>query len=151
MNVMLVVTIVGAVILLLSLLLGDVLEGLDIGVSATAVGAALALFGAVGLVAGTAPVVLLVAAVVAILAGVGVQWIIAHAIRTESSANDYEVVGLEGVATALTGPGSGQVRLDHPLETGRRVAWSRDYIEVGSRVRVVAVDGVRVQVEPIPR
>lgn len=144
---MLAVAIVGIVILAASLLLGDLLDLPDIGVSATAVGAALALFGAVGQVLGAGPITLAIAAALAVGAGVGVQAIITHAIRTESSATDYEVVGLEGACTVLTGPTNGQVRLEHELETGPRLAWSEELIEVGTRVRVVAVDGVRVQVE----
>ncbi|WAC52128.1 NfeD family protein [Frigoribacterium sp. SL97] len=61
----------------------------------------------------------------------------------------WSPVGFVGVTTEATGPAGGEVRLDDVRELERRLATSDARIERGVRVRVVAENGPRVQVEAL--
>jgi membrane-bound ClpP family serine protease len=143
---------VGLVVLLLSIVVGDLLDVFDIGdglVSGVAVGAALAIFGLAGVVtlqnglpSGWTYVI---AAAMALVALVVIQMLVRRVTRRETGGH-WSPVGFVGTATETITPTGGEVRLDDVRELERRLAVSSDRIERGSRVRVVAEAGPRVEV-----
>ena len=145
---------IGVALLVISLVFGDLLDMVDaqdFGISGVAVGAALASFGAAGLVLGDSGLMIFLSIVIALLLAWGVQAIVNHLARNEVSSIDYSVLGLEGVLTATTGPTSGEVRLDDSREVEKRMAMASEYLEVGTRVRVIDMKGPGVVVEPVAR
>jgi len=146
---------VGLVLLLLSIVVGDLLDAVDVGdglVSGVAVGSALSIFGLAGVVtqqAGLAPALTwVVAAVMAAVALVVVQAAVRHVTRRDSGGH-WSPVGFVGTTTETTTPTGGEVRLDDARELERRLAVSPGRIERGVRVRVVAESGPRVEVVPL--
>ncbi|MFC8190198.1 hypothetical protein ACFUMH_00895 [Cellulomonas sp. NPDC057328] len=152
MTVFLVIGAVGLVVLLASLVFGDLLESFDIGqggVSGIAVGAGAVVFGASGVIALSSELDLVWAYVIALglaaLAVVVAQLLIRNLSATED-APPPPLEGAFGVTTATTGPGGGEVRLEGVRDLESRLAWADDEIEAGARVVVVAVSGSRVRV-----
>ncbi|MFS0703661.1 hypothetical protein AB6N23_03990 [Cellulomonas sp. 179-A 9B4 NHS] len=152
MTVFLVIGAVGLVVLLASLVFGDLLESFDIGqggVSGIAVGAGAVVFGASGVIALSSELDLVWAYVLAVglaaLAVVVAQLLIRNLSATED-APPPPLEGAFGVTTATTGPGGGEVRLEGVRDLESRLAWADDEIEAGARVVVVAVSGSRVRV-----
>ncbi|WP_423921211.1 hypothetical protein ACPEEZ_00315 [Frigoribacterium sp. 2-23] len=146
---------IGLVLLLVSLVVGDLLDMIDIGdglVSGVAFGAALAIFGLAGVVTSQAGLptwaTYVVAIGIALVALVLIQLFVRRVTRNESGGY-YSPVGLVGTATEATTPTGGEVRLDDVRELERRLAFSSRRIERGARVRVVADAGTRVEVEPL--
>lgn len=143
---------VGLVVLLLSIVVGDLLDVFDIGdglVSGVAVGAALAIFGLAGVVtlqsglpAGWTYVIAVGMALVALVA---IQLLVRRVTRRETGGH-WSPVGFVGTATETTTATGGEVRLDDTRELERRLAFSVERIERGQRIRVVAETGPRVQV-----
>ena len=156
---MIVFVIVGAVGLLLllsSILLGDLLDAIGGGdglVSGVALGAALAIYGVGGVLADQAGIgsggAIAIAVALALVALVVVQLAVRFVAKQESGGG-YSPVGMVGVVTSPTSPTGGEVRLEHSRELERRLAQSDAPLAVGTRIRVVSEDGFRVRVEPDP-
>ncbi|PWD51522.1 hypothetical protein C8046_13505 [Serinibacter arcticus] len=151
MTVFLVIGAIGLLLLLASLVFGDVLEIPDFFISTTAFGAALTGFGAIGLIVSNDALRFLLATVAAVALGALVQLVITRARSSEVSSIGYDLVGALGTLTATTGPSSGEVRLDDSREIETRLAYSEDWLEPGARVEVVALDGSRVEVRAVDR
>jgi membrane-bound ClpP family serine protease len=155
-TVFLIVGAVGLLLLLSSILLGDLLDAFGGGdglVSGVALGAALAIYGVGGVLADQAGVgsggAIAIAVALAIVALVVVQLAVRFVAKQESGGS-YSPVGMVGVVTSPTSPTGGEVRLEHIRELERRLAMSEEPLVVGTRIRVVSEDGFRVRVEPDP-
>lgn len=70
-------------------------------------------------------------------------------IRNDSNSIGYDIVGMTGVLTALTGPKSGEVKIDDPREVETRMAIADEFIERGTQVEIVSTDGVYVKVKEL--
>jgi membrane-bound ClpP family serine protease len=142
----------GLTLLVVSLVIGDVLDHFEIGdgmLSGTALAVAFTVFGAAGAITVTSGLdvvwAYVLAGVLAVLAYVAA----ALAVRSLAKSSDgvpASAVGLSGVATAAIGESGGEVSLHGPGELERRLAFSDAPIAEGSRVRVVAHAGSRVKV-----
>jgi membrane protein implicated in regulation of membrane protease activity len=152
MTAFLIVGLVGAALLIVSTLLGDLLGMFDIGdglISGASVGAGLTFFGIPGyLVLGadgplwmalTAGVILAAAAMFMIRA-------ITHKLAASSQPDTYELVGLAGVTTEATTATYGEVQLSHPLEINKRLAFSSEALPAGTSVIVTETLGSKVKV-----
>jgi len=141
---------VGLLLLLVSLFADGLFDLLDGAISATGVGAAFTVFGAVGAIVtanGLPPwSAYLIAGVVGVLAFVGVQLVI-RALRRSEDGAPSSPVGLHGTARSTITGSSGEVSLDGPNEIETRMAYSLERIEPGERIRVVELQGTRVRVE----
>jgi membrane-bound ClpP family serine protease len=151
----LIVGAIGLLLLLTSIVIGDLLDLVGAGdglVSGIAVGAALSIFGVAGVitVSNDLPTVLtyVIAVALAVVALVAIQLFVSHIARQESGGH-YSPVGLVGFTTVNTGPAGGEVRLDDVRELERRPAISETSLAAQTRIRVVEEDGYRVRVEPI--
>ena len=151
----LIVGAIGLLLLLSSIVIGDLLDLVGIGdglVSGVAVGAALSIFGVAGIitVSNDLPTIwtYVIAVALAIVALVAIQLFVKHIAQQESGGH-YSPVGLVGITTVSTGPVGGEVRLDDVRELERRPAVSDATIAAQTRIRVVEEDGYRVKVEPI--
>jgi membrane-bound ClpP family serine protease len=151
----LIVGAIGLLLLLSSIVIGDLLDLVGIGdglVSGVAVGAALSIFGVAGIltVSNDLPTVwtYVIAVALAIVALIAIQLFVKHIAQQESGGH-YSPVGLVGITTVGTGPAGGEVRLDDVRELERRPAVSDATIAAQTRIRVVEEDGYRVRVEPI--
>lgn len=152
MLIFLIVGSIGLVLLLASILIGDLLEligGGDGLVSGVAVGAGLAIFGLAGIVTsanGLPPVwTYVIAAAIALIVLVLIQLFVQRVAHQEVGGH-YSPVGLTGTTTVATGPAGGEVRLDDVRELERRMAVSDAPLPAGARISVVAEDGFRVRV-----
>ncbi|AZH84071.1 hypothetical protein EAO79_15120 [Plantibacter sp. PA-3-X8] len=151
MTLFIIVGAVGLVIVLISLVFGEIFDFLDGAVSATALGSAFTVFGAVGAIvlANGLPVwsAYVISAVIGVLVLVGVQLMIRSFKRSEDGTPSSPL-GLYGVARSTISASFGEVSLDGPHEIETRLAFSDTRIETGSRIRVVELQGSRVKVEP---
>lgn len=144
----------GIVLLLISMIVGDIFDSFDIGdgaISGTGLGAAAVLFGASGAITITSGLPIWWAYIFALIAAVIAYVITQVAIKRLSSSSDgtpVDVTGSTGVSTADISPAGGEVSLDGPHEIERRLAFSDEPIPSGTRIRVVRVSGTKVQVEP---
>ena len=143
---------VGLAVLLLSLVLGDLVDLGDGDVSGTSLGAGAVTFGAIGTIVTVngLPVVwaYVASAVFAVLVMLGVQRLVRRLRETEDGIA-YTTVGISGVVTATVVPnGAGEVSLDDPRELERRLAWADTEIPAGARIVVVEQAGSRVKVIP---
>jgi membrane-bound ClpP family serine protease len=146
---------VGLVLLLVSFVIGDVMDHLGIGsgaVSGTALAIGLVVFGAAGALTVTGGLALVWAYVLALTLAWLAYLLVVVAIRAVNRSSDgtpASPVGLSGVATAPISAEGGEVRLDGPGEVERRLAFADEPIESGARVRVVEHEGTRVKVTPV--
>ncbi|MBF4564712.1 NfeD family protein [Plantibacter sp. VKM Ac-2876] len=151
MTLFIIVGAVGLVIVLISLVFGEIFDFLDGAVSATALGSAFTVFGAVGAIVlanGLPPwSAYVISAVIGVLVLVGVQLMIRSFKRSEDGTPSSPL-GLYGVARSTISASFGEVSLDGPHEIETRLAFSDTRIETGSRIRVVELQGSRVKVEP---
>ena len=151
MTLFIIVGAVGLVIVLISLVFGEIFDFLDGAVSATALGSAFTVFGAVGAIvlANGLPdwSAYVISAVIGVLVLVGVQLMIRSFKRSEDGTPSSPL-GLYGVARSTISGSFGEVSLDGPHEIETRLAFSDTRIETGSRIRVVELQGSRVKVEP---
>lgn len=142
---------IGLVVVLVSLFFGEILDLLDGALSATAVGSAFTVFGAVGaiVIVNGLPEwsAYLISAVVGIVVLIGVQMLI-RAFRKSEDGTPADPTGLYGTARSTITVSSGEVSLDGPNEIETRMAFSDTRIEMGSRIRVIEMQGTRVRVEP---
>ncbi|PVU82901.1 hypothetical protein DDP54_07665 [Cellulomonas sp. WB94] len=142
----------GLVLLLLSLVVGEVFEEIgfgDGGLSGSSIGIGAVVFGASGVIAlsnglGTGWAYGIAIAFAVVAAGVA-QAVITRLARSEDPPPP-PLEGAFGVATATTGPEGGEVRLEGVRDLENRLAWSDERIEAGTRVVVLAVSGSRVHV-----
>lgn len=155
MTVFLVIGGIGLVVLLLSLVLGDVVEAFDVGdggFSGIAAGVGAVVFGASGVIALGQDLPILwsyaIGAVFAVVAFLVARVLVQRLAATED-APPPPLEGAFGMTTATTGPGGGEVRLEGVRDLEARLAWADEEIAAGTRVVVVAVSGARVQVRPV--
>lgn len=143
---------VGLVLLLISLVLGDILDHLEIGdgaISGTALSAGLVVFGAAGALTVTAGLDLVWAYVLAAVLAIVAYILSALLVRNLTRSSDgvpQSAVGLTGVATSDVSTAGGEVSLDGPGEIERRLAYSDVPIAEGARIRVIEHEGTRVRV-----
>ncbi|WP_278236161.1 NfeD family protein [Isoptericola sp. AK164] len=141
----------GLVLLLLSLVVGEILDVGDGALSGTSLGVGAVVFGAVGSVVtvnGWAPWIAYVAsAVVGLLAVLVAQLLIRRLSATEDNAR-VDLVGVQGTATTDISQSSGEVALDAVSELERRLAWSMEPIASGTRVVVLEHQPNSVRVGP---
>lgn len=162
MTVFLVIGLIGAALLLVSL----VFDGVDevFGVlsagdglfSLTAIGSALTLVGVSGITAEAlhAPFAVTLAISIAFgivtLIGVGrlVRWL-----KRASRPVTVDLVGVEGVTTARTSPTIGEVKLNHSREINKRLAVTHtdETLPEGTPITVVEVRDGMVRVSPTPQ
>ncbi|GAA1834905.1 hypothetical protein [Agromyces salentinus] len=144
----------GLVLLVISLVLGDILDHFDIGdgaISGTALSVGLVVFGASGALITTTGLDLIWAYVLAIVLGVVAYALSALAVRNLTNSSDgvpASAVGLSGVARSRITTAGGEVSLEGPGEIERRLAYSDEPIGEGSRVTVIEHLGSRVKVIP---
>ena len=143
---------VGLVLLLISLVLGDLLDHFEVGdgaISSTALSVALVVFGAAGALTVSAGLDLVwayvLAAVLAVLA-YAFSVIVVRNLTRSSDGVPQSAVGLTGVAKSDVSPAGGEVSLDGPGEIERRLAYSEAPIAEGMRIRVIEHAGTRVKV-----
>ncbi|MBM7504689.1 NfeD family protein [Agromyces aurantiacus] len=142
----------GLLLLVVSLVIGDVLDHFEMGdglVSGTALGIGLTVFGAAGALtvgAGLDLVWAYVAAIVLAAAAYVASVLFVRSLARSSDGVPASAIGLTGVATASISSSGGEVSLDGPGELERRLAWADAPIAEGSRVRVIEHAGSRVKV-----
>ena len=142
----------GLVVLLVSMLFGELFDLLDGALSGTGLGAGLTLFGASGVLAlandWPAGAAYLIAAVVGVMTLAGVQLLVRRFVRSEDGVPS-DPAGMTGVARTTVTRAGGEVSLDGPYEVEARLATSDVDIPSGAPIRVVAANGPRVRVEPL--
>jgi len=143
---------IGLLVLLISLIAGDIFDHFDVGdgaLSGTALGIAAVVFGASGaLVLSTGLEVVwayVLAAVLAIVAYLLAALFVRRLTRS-SDGVPTSAVGLTGVSRSPISTTGGEVSLDGPHEIERRLAFSDEPIAEGVRIRVVEHSGTRVKV-----
>lgn len=143
---------VGLVLLLISLILGDVFDHLEIGdgaISGTALSVGLVVFGASGALTASAGLDVVWAYALAAAFAIVAYILSVLMVRNLSRSSDgvpQSAVGLTGVAKSDISAAGGEVSLDGPAEVERRLAFSDTPIAEGARVRVVEHSGTRVKV-----
>lgn len=149
MLVFLVLGIVGLVLGLLSVTLGDLFELADGALSGTSLGAGLLLFGATGAVVTSAGLPVVATYPIAAVIGLGVLLLVnllLKRLRQSDDATPRPVVGMQGAVTSQVSAAHGEVSLDGELET--RMAFADTPISQGTRIAVVEQHGSRVKVQP---
>lgn len=152
MTAFLIVGLVGAALLIVSTLLGDLLGMFDIGdglISGASVGAGLTFFGIPGylVLSNNGPLWLaFVAGVVLAAAAMYMIRAVTHKLAASSQPDTYEVIGLAGVTTEPTTATHGEVKLSHPREINKRLAFSTEALPAGTSVIVTEAHGSRVKV-----
>ncbi|MGW9185316.1 NfeD family protein [Agromyces sp. NPDC055661] len=142
----------GLVLLVISLVLGDILNHFDIGdgaISGTAIAVGLVVFGAAGALTVTWGIDVVWAYVLAAVLAVVAYLLSAMAVRSLTRSSDgvpASALGLTGVAKSDVSSSGGEVSLDGPGEIERRLAWSDAPIAEGARIRVIEHAGTRVKV-----
>ncbi|WP_407319501.1 NfeD family protein [Isoptericola halotolerans] len=141
----------GLLLLLLSLVVGELLDLGDGALSGTSLGVGAVVFGAVGSIVTVngLPVWVAYAAsvVVGLLAAAVAQLMIRRLSATEDNAN-VSLVGVQGTAVTDITQASGEVSLDAVSELERRLAWSLEPIAEGTRVVVLEHQPNSVRVGP---
>ncbi|WP_022894475.1 NfeD family protein [Agromyces subbeticus] len=143
---------IGLVLLLISLVLGDVFDHFEIGdgaLSGTALSVGLVVFGASGALVASMGLDLVWVYVLSIVLAAVAYVLCVLAIRNLSRSSDgvpASAVGLTGVATSDVSASGGEVSLDGPGELERRLAYSDEAIASGARVRVIEQAGSRVKI-----
>ncbi|MWV48468.1 hypothetical protein GRS96_04155 [Rathayibacter sp. VKM Ac-2803] len=146
-----VVGVAGLLMLLVSVVVGDVLERVGgSALSGTALGIAATLFGAAGVLTMSLALPTAVAYAAAFVAAVASYLIVLRLTRRIVGGSDggtVAVIGLHGIATASISVRGGEVSLDGPGEVERCPAYSEEPIPEGTRIRVIEQAGTRVKVE----
>ncbi|MGH3706267.1 MAG: NfeD family protein [Agromyces sp.] len=143
---------IGLVLLVISLVLGDIFDHLEIGdgaLSGTALAVGMVVFGASGALVASMGLDLVWVYVLSIVLAAVAYLLSVLAIRNLTRSSDgvpASAVGLSGVARSDVTTSSGEVSLDGPGELERRLAYSDEPISEGARVRVVEHAGSRVKV-----
>ncbi|MGW8567656.1 NfeD family protein [Isoptericola sp. NPDC055881] len=139
----------GMVLLLVSLLVGDLVDLGDGALSGTSLGVGAVVFGAVGSIVvanDLAPWVAYVASAVVGLLAVVLAQALVHRLAASDDSVVVSLVGAHGTATTDVTATSGEVSLDVPTELERRLARSDEPIAAGSRVVVLEHSGSTVRV-----
>ncbi|MEZ3161979.1 hypothetical protein AB1K54_15800 [Microbacterium sp. BWT-B31] len=143
---------VGLLVLVISLIVGDIFDFFDIGdgaISGTALGIAAVVFGASGVLTTSAGLDLIwayvLAAVLAVLAYLAAA-VVVRRLTKSSDGVPASAVGLVGVTRSTVSPAGGEVSLDGPHEVERRLAYADTTLDEGVRIRVVEHNGTRVKV-----
>ena len=143
---------IGLVVLLISLLLGDIFDHFEIGdgaISGTALGIAAVVFGAAGVLTSTAGLDLIWAYVLAAVFAILAYLVAALFVRRLTKSSDgapASALGLTGVTRSTVSAAGGEVSLDGPGEIERRLAYSDETIAEGVRIRVIEHSGTRVKI-----
>ncbi|MCK0117584.1 hypothetical protein MWU57_11125 [Isoptericola sp. S6320L] len=141
----------GLVLLLLSLVVGELLDLGDGALSGTSLGVGAVVFGAVGAIVTVNELSVWVAyaasAVVGLLAAGVAQLMIRRLSATEDNAN-VSLVGVQGTAVTDITQAAGEVSLDAVSELERRLAWSLEPIAEGTRIVVLEHQPNSVRVGP---
>lgn len=143
---------IGLIVLVISLLVGDIFDHFEIGdgaISGTALGVAAVVFGASGVLTTTAGLDLLWAYVLAVVLALLAYLLAVYFVRRLTKSSDgvpVSAIGLTGVTRSTVSPSGGEVSLDGPHEVERRLAFADDTIAEGVRIRVVEHAGTRVKV-----
>lgn len=146
---------IGLGLLLISLLLGDVFDSLDVGdglFSGTSLGVALVVFGASGVLvisAGLEPIWAYVLAVALAVGALVLTGLLIRKLHESSDGVAPDVVGQTGIARTDVSAHGGEVNLDGAHELESRLAFSDLPVPAGARIRVVSHVGTRVKVEQI--
>lgn len=140
---------IGLMLVLISMVVGEIIEIGDGVLSGTSLGVGGLVFGAVGVIThanGLAEIWTYVGSlVVAVAVVIVVQLTLKHLRETEDG-QPISLVGVTGIAMSDISSTSGEVNLDHPREIERRMAWSDAPIPEGSRITVAVQAGSRVKV-----
>lgn len=150
MLVFIILGIVGLVLGVLSVTIGDLFEFGDGAFSGTSLGAGLLLFGATGAVVVSSGLSVVWAYPIAAVIGIGIILLVnlmLKRLRDSDDAVATSVVGRQGSVTSAVTAGHGEVSLDAELET--RIAFADAPIPHGARITVVEQHGSRVKVEPV--
>lgn len=146
---------VGVIGLLLSLLVGDLLDALDFegaGFSSTAMFVFLTVFGSVGFIGLSNGWDLTAAILASFVTGLLLSLLSQKIINRLADSSDgdakLDATELQGIATATVTRHGGEVRLDGAQELESRLAWADEVIPAGTRVVVVEQSGSRVRVRP---
>jgi len=140
------------VLLLISLVLGDILDHFEVGdgaISSTALSVGLVVFGAAGALTVSGGLDVVWAYVLAVALAIVAYVLSALVVRNLTRSSDgvpQSTVGLTGVAKSDVTSAGGEVSLDGPGEIERRLAFSDAPIAEGARIRVVEHAGTRVKV-----
>lgn len=143
---------IGLIVLVISLVAGDIFDHFDIGdgaISGTALGIAAVVFGASGALVLTSGLEVVWAYVLAAVLAIAAYLLAALFVRRLTRSSDgvpTSAVGLSGVSRSDISPAGGEVSLDGPNEIERRLAYSDEPIPEGTRIRVVEHSGTRVKV-----
>jgi membrane protein implicated in regulation of membrane protease activity len=143
---------IGLVLLVISLVLGDIFDHLEIGdgaLSGTALAVGMVVFGASGALVASMGLDTVWVYVLSIVLAAVAYLLCVLAIRNLTRSSDgvpASAVGLSGVARSDVTTAGGEVSLDGPGELERRLAYSDEPIAEGARVRVVEHAGSRVKV-----
>ncbi|MFB8386256.1 NfeD family protein [Microbacterium sp. NPDC055910] len=143
---------VGLVVLLISLILGDIFDHFDIGdgaISGTALGVAAVVFGASGVLTTTSGLEQVWAYALAAVLAIAAYALAVFSIRRLTKSSDgapASAIGLTGVSRSPISPAGGEVSLDGPHEIERRLAYADQQIPEGVRIRVIEHSGTRVKV-----
>lgn len=150
-----IVGVVGVVILVLSVLLGDLLAVFDIGdglISGASVGAGLTFFGVPGYLTlmngGPLWLAFVLAAGLAAVAMLVIQKMTLALAKSSAPEAEYTLIGLAGITTETTSATVGEVQLSHPREINKRLAFSSGPIAAGTSVIVTEVHGSKVKIVP---
>ncbi|MBE1877013.1 NfeD family protein [Myceligenerans pegani] len=149
MLVFIVLGILGLILGLLSVTLGDLFELGDGALSGTSLGAGLLLFGATGAVVTSSGLPVVATYPIAAVIGLAVILLVnllLKRLRQSDDATPRSVVGQQGAVTSEVSTAHGEVSLDNELET--RMAFADGPIPQGARVTVVEQHGSRVKVTP---
>lgn len=141
----------GLLLLLISLLVGELLELGDGALSGTSLGVGAVVFGGVGAIVTVNDlpgwVAYVASAVVGLLAA-GLAQLMIHRISATDDSASISLVGVQGTAMTNISQSSGEVSLDAVSELERRLAWSLEPIAEGTRVVVLEHQPNSVRVGP---
>ena len=143
---------IGLVLLVISLVLGDIFDHFEIGdgaLSGTALVVGMVVFGASGALVSSMGLEIVWVYVLSIVLAAVAYLLCVLAIKNLTQSSDgvpTSAVGLSGVARSGITTAGGEVSLDGPGELERRLAYSDEPIAEGARVRVIEHAGSRVKV-----
>ncbi|MBD8080310.1 NfeD family protein [Cellulosimicrobium arenosum] len=149
MFVFVVIGIAGLALLLVSLLVGEIVDIGDGAVSGTSLGVGGVVFGALGAIVtvnGLPTVLAYAGSLVAAVAVVLLVQVLVRKLRASEDGVAVSLVGVQGIATTDIDPARGEVSLEAARELERRLAWSDEPIPEGARVVVLEQSGSKVRV-----
>lgn len=140
---------IGLGLLLVSMLVGEIIDFGDGTISGTSLGVGAVVFGALGTIATANDLPPWTAYAGSAVAAIGVVVLVQRLVKGLANTEDgtsRPLAGVEGVATSRITTATGEVSLDGELE--RRLAWANQVITEGTRVVVVEETSGRVLVAP---